>query len=562
LATIDQYKLDYAAAYKIGDHTAMRAANDGANAIRTSTGVAIQDSSVGDAKRAAEMKAPTPTVPAPTAPAPTNTMQYKDPTGMMQTGYSINDKTYKDAAGTNRIDAGSVVGGKWLMTDADKGIDISANKAANLYGKDTALGTPITTRPLGQTYGVGGQYFDSKTGTTQGSGFVDVGGGKYYDIETGQTLDKYEMELAQRNQAIQNQYKDLMKAQLDANKSAVDSGTRDLTAAQERGLQGMDAEARASQIAAYQNMDNMALRSAKLGDQGGIGQRQYSMAANANDSRLMEINLEKKNLITSTEQQIAKLKAEGKFQDAQVVATLGQKQLDALISEQDKILNRQQNQELTESDLLGTYRGQQTTKSKEVSFNNALKRLQLGMFSAEDAAALGVPQAQVDQFVNYINMMAQIDLEKAKLQLGELTQMNSGGGTTSTGGGLAGSKNTQGSAINGSNTASREEIMGDLGRIMENIEPGTPMKQYVYVERALKHLDSLVADGRITEQYAEALAREIGLLQALEGSQPATSAPLPSFGEVDRSGDTTTAPTAPAPGVIPPNDGGGYNWGF
>lgn len=49
-------------------------------------------------------------------------MTYTDPTGQRVTGYSINDRMYKDAAGTQRIDNGSLVTNAsgtqtWIMTD-------------------------------------------------------------------------------------------------------------------------------------------------------------------------------------------------------------------------------------------------------------------------------------------------------------------------------------------------------------------------------------------------------------------------------------------------------------
>jgi hypothetical protein len=45
---------------------------------------------------------------------------YFDPTGKPQTGYIINDKTYKDELGTQRVDVGSIVNGndaQWILTE-------------------------------------------------------------------------------------------------------------------------------------------------------------------------------------------------------------------------------------------------------------------------------------------------------------------------------------------------------------------------------------------------------------------------------------------------------------
>lgn len=52
MASIDQFKKDYAKAYEVRDHAGMRAANDGANAIRTANKQPTYSSAVGDAQRA------------------------------------------------------------------------------------------------------------------------------------------------------------------------------------------------------------------------------------------------------------------------------------------------------------------------------------------------------------------------------------------------------------------------------------------------------------------------------------------------------------------------------
>ena len=93
---IQREKEKYAAAKANNDYAGMRAANEAANAIRTQAGVAIQDSSKGDAQWAANRGIST------TTPATTSTnkgsSQYKTqvwtPEGNVVDGYIQNGQTY------------------------------------------------------------------------------------------------------------------------------------------------------------------------------------------------------------------------------------------------------------------------------------------------------------------------------------------------------------------------------------------------------------------------------------------------------------------------------------
>ena len=344
-------------------------------------------------------------------------------------GYIKDNLTYDDKG--QRVVAGDIVGDKYLMTEAGKGIDISKERAASVYNKDSELGIPTFGNAAGQVYNVDGKYYDARTGKLAGAGFIDLGDGRYYDTETGQTMTQEEARLVQRNAEIEAQMQAELEAQLAAQRAAEDEARLALEAAQQQGNQQLDEAAAQSEIAARQNMDNLALRAARQGDMGGIGQKQYGDAANANDKRLMEISLERRNLETSTQQQIAQLQAQGKMAEAQLISELGMKQLQLLIQEEDKLMAFKRDQELTDAKMFGTYKGQPTQATQEMNYNNAMKRLQLGIFSEQDAALLGIPPEQAKRFADMINITAQIDLEKAKQQLAEVTGV--GGKATTTG---------------------------------------------------------------------------------------------------------------------------------
>lgn len=403
-------------------------------------------------------------VPAAPAPAAKYTeTKYKDSSGASRVGYIIGGKTFTDVAGTKEVDVGSVVsagGTEYLKTEGG-GVDLNKSKPVTLYDKDPEYGLP--NQAQGNVYaGPNGGYYDAKTGRAVGAGIINLGDGTYYDVDSGRTISqqeanqyyeqviaakekqKYEQQLTEQRAMIEQQMNAMMEAQIAANQAAVNQGTQQLTDASRQGQQALDQAAADSTITAHQNMDNLALRSAKLGDLGGIGQKQYGEAANANDKRLLEIELEKKNLETTTAQQIAALQAEGKMADAEVISNLGMKQLQMLIEEEDKLRAWQRDQELTSAELLGTYRGQPTVQTQTTNYNRALKRLELGMFNQEDAQILGLDSNQAKQFADYINLLAQIDLASAKAKLAEFSQTSPAAGSSS--GGSSSSSGSSGGA--------------------------------------------------------------------------------------------------------------------
>lgn len=69
---------------------------------------------------------------------------------------------------------------------------------------------------------------------------------------------------------------------------------------------------------------------------------------------------------------------------------------------------------------------------REVAFDNALKKLQLGMLSDSDISALGVPSSQAKDVAKRFNILAQLDVDTAKAQLANLLSKSSG---SSSGGG-------------------------------------------------------------------------------------------------------------------------------
>ena len=337
--------------------------------------------------------------------------------GKQISGYIVGDKTYDEQG--NRVVAGDVIDGKWLMTDAGRGVDVSTAKTG-IYGKDSNMDIPLLDSVASQAYMLDDQYYDAATGKLAGAGFVDQGDGTYRELGTGRILTREEISKTKNIYETNKYFEDYYNTSLESINAAIAAKQAELQGVEQQGQQALDNAAAQSEISSFKNLDNLALRRAQMGDLGGIGQKQYSEAANAHDKRLLEIALEKKNLEQSTKQEVAKLEAEGKIAEAQMTAELGAKQLEILINEEDKLNASLRDQEMTSAQYLGSYKGQPTLQAQNMATNNALTRLQLGIFSEQDALALGIPPDAARNFTDRINLLAQLDINTAQAQIKKL----------------------------------------------------------------------------------------------------------------------------------------------
>jgi len=160
--------------------------------------------------------------------------------------------------------------------------------------------------------------------------------------------------------------------------------------------------------------DNIALASAAKGDAGGIGQKQYSDAANTYDKQVYEINLQLKNVEAQVAQNVADLKAQGQFELANAALEIGLAQIEALQKQRDELMSVQMNLAQKQMDY--------NTQQDQIAYDRALQRLQLGAFGADDAKALGISDADAERIAAQLNITAQIDLVEAQKQLAALKQ--------------------------------------------------------------------------------------------------------------------------------------------
>lgn len=253
----------------------------------------------------------------------------------------------------------------------------------------------------------------------------------------------------QDNTDLINRMSDLALEQaLEESKYATKKGIRDLEYAYQSALPQYQTMRDQSEINAAKALDTQVLQAALKGDNGGLAQRQYGSIQSAASQRLQEINIEQVALENSTNQAIADLKAQGRFQEANIIAANAQNKIAALIEERNRLYAAQmdqyqfnENMALQQAGLTGYYKGQQTLSGqehaqaqKDRALNNALAMVENGFITDDVVSALGVPKDQVQSLVDYINAMRQIDLNQAKLALTKAQSAGSGRKSSSSSG--------------------------------------------------------------------------------------------------------------------------------
>lgn len=244
-------------------------------------------------------------------------------------------------------------------------------------------------------------------------------------VQSGLPLTYEELNaLLEKNaQKTQDETKKYYEQLLQQQQQQIEHNTQQAIREQEALAEKQEKEAYEQQKAAFaQSMKdraNLAYQSAARGDAGGIGLKQYSDAANSYDRQLYEINLQLENLKAEVDQNVASLKAQGNFDAANVALEIGMAQIKDLQNQRDALQSKQVN--LSQNYM--SYRQQQD----EIAFDRALQRLQLGAFTAEDAKALGISDADAERIATQLNITAQLSLKEAEKQLAGLKAQNTTG---------------------------------------------------------------------------------------------------------------------------------------
>ena len=185
---------------------------------------------------------------------------------------------------------------------------------------------------------------------------------------------------------------------------------------------------------ARQAMDNSALYAELRGDKGGIGREQYSSIQNTRAQNHLAVQQAQTKLATDTERQIADLRAQGEFEKADAALELTQNYLSQLVSLE---------QWAAEYDLSAA-QFEASLQQWEAEYNMAMQQLQISqnqwqqefdytkqlnstnqlsgmgeallgagiMPSNEQLTAMGMTQAQAQEYITAMQMTAQLEASK------------------------------------------------------------------------------------------------------------------------------------------------------
>lgn len=308
----------------------------------------------------------------------------------------------------------------------------------------------------------------------------------------------YPEEYAREMERQQSMYDDL-QAQLEAaNKAGTELGKLQLMQSYNNAVRDYTDQAAEAYLQKMQNQDNLAMRLAAAGDMGGIGQKQYADEAASYDQQLMNIQLEQLSLKQNVESQIAQLEAQGQYELANTLAELGQAQINALQEQYEYYHNMLYNMASANDEL--------TTERSRYAIQDAMNKLQLGIFTPEDAEALGIPAEDAQRVANYYSQMADIDLATAQAGLEKtLAQLagRSTGGSSGSGSGSGGSGGSNSSVFGNMTAGSLADLSSQLYKYAYDAD-GNP-----YID-SYGSVPVLRADG--TMGYAQANAAGDGLI--------------------------------------------------
>ena len=263
----------------------------------------------------------------------------------------------------------------------------------------------------------------------------------------------------------------LLAWQKEANQAAVDLSVKEIEATLENGLAAYSKDAAEAYLKMLQAEHNQTLRNSAAGDLGGIGQKQYSAAESQYEAALLQIALEKEAFINSSKQQIDQLRAQGRFQEAQILSDWAQSKLDRYDN------NYKWYQELLLKEKQIDY--QQFAADREFAYNRAVDMLNRGILTGDALETLGISSADAQRYADMLNEEAQINLAYSKAQLDALVNKNSGMPYSGPGGGPGGG------------TPTTEQTDGGLCTIIRTMPNG----EQVTYRKTKGELGGFVQDG-------------------------------------------------------------------
>ena len=167
----------------------------------------------------------------------------------------------------------------------------------------------------------------------------------------------------------------------------VEQAVKQLQRAQQDAQPGFQKQHNQINIDEAQAKDAEVLYAAARGDRGGITARQYNSIMNTAAKNRTLVEQQRQQLATDTARQIEDLRAQGEFEKADMVLQIAQQQLAQLWDMQQY----EDNLALTEAQLTGMYKGEQTYQAQEAerawAYDIAMQSIKMGIVPGSDVLA-------------------------------------------------------------------------------------------------------------------------------------------------------------------------------
>lgn len=205
---------------------------------------------------------------------------------------------------------------------------------------------------------------------------------------------------------------ELLQRTQEANQAGVDLSIAEIEAELENGVGQYGQDAEEAYLQKLRAQQSQQLQNAYQGDLGGIGNKQYNEASASYDSAMLQIALEKENFVNSCNQQINQLKAQGRLQDAEILAEWAQAKIDRYDADYKWYQELKFSKEQMAND--------QANIDREYYYNRAVDMLERGALTEDALEVLGVDGAWAKKYADLINDSASYSLSYAKAQLDNL----------------------------------------------------------------------------------------------------------------------------------------------
>lgn len=203
---------------------------------------------------------------------------------------------------------------------------------------------------------------------------------------------------------ISQQYGAATQAMVDKIRNAIAQSKIEQQGIIQKAPQQFDPLRGQSELAKGQQLRSVLERNSLLGDRGGVGRSAALQTQTAGENRLNDINLQQQNVIDTANQKIASLEAQGRFEEANVVASQKLAELQALMQEsQRRDELARQNEQLMynrtqDAQNIARQETAQTQEQERADFQTKiLANYQNISAFVNQLVAQGAPQWQIDQ---------------------------------------------------------------------------------------------------------------------------------------------------------------------